>query len=596
MSKREIKSIKVINKKGGTITTRFKPTKKAVITFTSIFSVIILALGIYLTVQFINRFSPTITDKHQIMNALPNSISATVVLKDGGLYLCSKDSQTLIDANVYDSKNNASASQVAYFWDDTKSRLYYLADVSGQKNLMQYSIGDKKPTLICKNVSSWTISPDKQKLAIVTHADTTGMRGNLLLVEDGVSTLLEAGCAKTQATYFSGDSSTLYALVGNKPMSELRMYRNGTVTTALDEMFAFVWTSNNGNSYMTVEMGKTITNEQSAIRLYNYTVHTVDGKRVQFKDAYYLEISPDGSVIYIMHSYDEKTQLFTLTAIDTVTLNTSKIAENVFTVNTQAVTDCAQGVVYALESSVADMYDIYYFDTIRNKSNIILKNTYAESTNKIAINPAKQNGYVLSVINNTQKLYEIIFENGNIKTEIVSIKNGKKDVQQMHEILYYEACDQLVISANASATSVELYCFDGKKSKKLINDCGAIYDGGEYFSCSMLTNDGKYLIYLKDVVAIDETDDDKFADHPTAQIYGKLRLFNTETAEFTIINDDVLADSFDCIQADASGSNLYYSKLTLSGKYDIYHYDTATNTNTLLMQEADAMFSITNFN
>ena len=588
----EIKSIKIPKKEGGNIKLKKKLPKKVFISIVCVSVAVVLALCGILAYTLLTKFDPQITDKHQTMNALPERLSGTIVLKDGGIYLCTSTSQKLIDGNVYDAANSAAASQVSYIWDNSNEALYYLSTVEGQKNLMLYKEGDENPSIICKNVSSWSISPDKTKIAVITNADSTGMHGNLMLIHNGESKLLEVDCAKSQATYFSGDSSTLYALVGNNAMSELRMYRDDESQTMLKEMFALGWVSNDGNSFMTVDMGKTVTSEESSLRLYDYTFHNTDNKSLTLKDCYYLEVSPDGSVIYVMHSYDQEKQLFTLSAIDTGSLNHKTVASEVFAMNPQAVTDCSKGVIYATATAEDDKYDLYYFDTKSQRCSVIVKNSYADSMNKIVIDPHKSQGYVILSNGSAQSLYKLQFKNGNITTNQVTVKDSKQRVTQMHELIYYEACHTVVISANASLTSVELYYVNGSASGKLINDCGAIYDGGEYYSCSMLSNDGKYLVYLKDVVVISETDEDKFTDHPSAQVYGKLRLYNAETGDFTVISDEVLADTFDCIQVDAKCENIYFSKLTKDGKFDIYHYQTATDTTTLLMSQADTMLSI----
>lgn len=594
MSKKEIieiKSITIPKREGANIKLKKKLPKKVFKLIICVTVAVVLALTGFLTYTLLTKFDPQITDMHKTMNALPENIPGAIVMKDGGIYLCTSSSQILIDDKVYNGANSAAASQMTYIWDTDNGALYYLSAVDGQKNLMLYKIGDEQPSLICKNVTSWTVSPDKTKIAVVTNADTTGMHGNLILIHNGESELLEADCAKAQATYFSGDSSTLYALVGNNAMSELRMYHGDESKTVLKEMFALGWVSYDGNSFMTVGVGKTITSGESSLRLYDYTFHNKD-KSTKFKDCYYLEASPDGSIVYVMHSYNQETQLFTLSAIDTKTLNHKTISSEVLTMNPQAVTDCSKGVIYATATVEADKYDIYYFDTKSQRCSVIIKNSYADSMNKIVIDSHKQIGYVLLNNSSAQTLYRLQFKNGNITTHPITVKDSKHQVTKMHEIIYYEACDTVVVSANASLTSVELYYVDGSTSGKLINDCGAIYDGGEYYSCSMLSNDGKYLVYLKDVVVIGETDDDKFTEHPSAQVYGKLRLYNTQTGNFTVISDDVLAATFDCIQVDAKCENIYFSKLTQDGKFDIYHYNTGTDTLTLLMSRADTMLSI----
>lgn len=592
MSKKQIRSPKEAPKKKDEIVfdeTEHRFSKKTIIALICIACVVVIAAGTFLTVTLINRFAPVTSDKHSLVNALPEKIVGSVAFKDGGIYLCTDNEQILVDDNVYDPNDKESLNSVTYLWDCKDGTLIYLSDPYGDKKLIQYDPSQNKSRVLCSNVDSWRISPDRSKVAIVTDADQSGAGGMLLLFENGELSLLESGTARCESFFFTDDSSSLFALVGNTSPASLYMYKNGDRTKLQSKTFALGWMAPDGNSYLTVDVANT------AAYVYNYTLHTLTGKSKEFANVTYSEVSPDGSVMYILHDYDDTLQNCTLTAVDTVTLKSHTVAQKVYTLNPTAVTDSAAGMVYAVESSVEDRYDIYFFDVSACKSIPLAKSAYYSSISNISINSRTKQGYMLLFGNNSQnfQLFKTDLSSGNAITEQIYIKNGKVPLSTVHEILYYEACDKLVLSANANKTDVEIYMTDGKDHEKLINSCGAIYDSssGQYYSCSMLTNDAKYLVYLKDVVVISETDGDKFADHGNADIYGTLVVYNVETAKYSIVSSDVFADTFDCIQVQGDGESIYFSTLNQDGTFNLYHYNAKTEAKTLLLEGIDAMAS-----
>ncbi|MDD6204949.1 MAG: hypothetical protein PUC05_08170 [Firmicutes bacterium] len=548
--------------------------KQKTVLLISLSAAAVLAISGALTGWLLSRFSPSAADAHTAMNALPETLDSTVAFKDGGIYLCSPGSVVLVDDNVYDADDDVNS--IAYFWDCSDNTLIYLSDPNGEKRLMRYK--DGRSEFLIKNVNAWRVSPDRSKIAAVINAGETGLGGTLVLLTEGKSELLDYN-VKAETVYFTQDSSALFAQTGNDNFGELHCYRDGDSFIVDKSIFAMGWLSPDGQSYLSVEVSDTA-------YIYNYTLKSLSGRSLSFKNVVYSEASPDGSIMYILHDYDSQTQLGTLTVADTSSFRTFRIAEKVYAANHTAVTDTARGIVYATAGSMENRYNIYYFDVPSCKSITLAQNAYGSTLGSIAVNSAKNSGYMLLMGNTAERsqLYSFSLAGGKMTAE-------KLDEGAIYEILYFEACDRLLYSANGDVNKVELYTINGGQSERMLKNCGAIYDSSTaaYYSCSILSNDGAYTVYLKNTVIIDETDDDPFEEHPNADIYGTLMLRRNQDGELFVISGNVLADSFSCIQADAKGQNIFFSVLTQEGKFDICHYDTLTGEKTVLLAGADLM-------
>lgn len=543
----------------------------------SAIAIVVLTLSGFLLASILNRFDPVTTDKHLQMNALPETMNAAVIFKDGGVYLCDKDSSTLIDDKVYDADDIDSLSSVTYFWDPSDGTLVYLSDPQGEKKLMRYQNGDS--VQLVKNVSAWRISNDHSKLAVVIDANTSGLGGTLLQFENGKMKLLEYN-VKAETIYYSGDSSCLFAQVGTASLGELHRYKDDENQVVDKNMFAMGWLSDDGNSYLSVDVSDTD-------GIYNYTMKTVEGKSTVFKNVCYSDTSPDGSIMYILYEYNTETLLGKLAAVDTKTLKVLQIATDVYTFNPKAVTNSAEGIVYATKGSIENRYHIYYFTIDEQKPITLAQNAYDATIGGIVINSAQNRGYLLLRGNNTEhsQLYSITIEKDKMQST-------KLDEGAIYEVVYFEACDRLVYGKNGDKDHVELYSVGSDLApQKQLSNCGAIYEStsAAYYSCSIVSNDNAYLVYLKSVVIIEEADGDPFTDHPNASVYGTLMLRRNSDGELFVVATNVLADSFACIQSDGGAQNIFFCTLTTDGKFDIYHYETQSGEKTLLASGADAI-------
>lgn len=556
---------------------QLSPARKKIIAIVCIAAAVLLAVFGILW-HFVICFSPAVADMHTPLNSLPERLEFTAALKDGALYLCRGDSSVLIDENIYSPDDTDSLSAVSY-WLDQDGTLIYLRDYNGERALMRCKDGQK--TFLMRNVSSWRISPDGKRLAAVIGAGSGGI-GSLVLTDTngGEFKLLSTGI-RSESAYFSGDSSSLFAVAANGTKGEVHIYRSDGEKTVSDvNALSLGWLSQNGESFLCV-------NTSSVSGLYSYTFCTVSGKRLAFSGVAYSQFSPDGSVAYLLHDYSTSEQSGTLTAVDTKTLRTHRIAQNVYGANHTAVTDTARGIVYSAAGSQSGRCDIYYFDLARLKSLSLAKDTYTSVIGNIVIDCAQQKGYMLLRSSSTQntQLYFVDVSGSGAKTE--KLRDGA-----MYEIMYYEACGRLLFSANADKTATELWCVDARgNSSKLINNCGAIYDSSSsaYYSCSMMSNDGNHLIYFKDVTVIAETDDDPFSSHPTAKVYGTLMLYRLSDSKLRVIAKNVRADTFACVPSDGNAQSIFYSVVKTNGKYDIFRYDTALDKSFLLLENADML-------
>ena len=150
----------------------------------------------------------------------------------------------------------------------------------------------------------------------------------------------------------------------------------------------------------------------------------------------------------------------------------------------------------------------------------------------------------------------------------VEWSNGRIDDRKLdenvHELVYYEACDSILYIKNGNGNAAELYMVTGDQDRKLVaQNTGAIYNSADqsYYSCSLLSNDGKKALYFTNLINTEESD---LESHPIASLYGTMHIIDLETGKSTEIAKQVMANAVLSIMADENMDNIYF--MTLDGE------------------------------
>ncbi len=539
-----------------------KISKKARIWLISGSAVIALTAVLLVLFLVILPMLPLGTDgsgRYIKLNALPEKLNSMAVLKDGDLYLCRDGKAELVAEDLYDPSGEESYGAVSYIWNQNTDEMMYIADASGESVLMYFD--GKESKFIARNVSAWRASADMKKIAFVIGASGSTKAGKLMLYEmGGQSSLLDSDVIAT-SIYFSQDGSRLFASVNNGKSASLMCYEGAEGRELLQGTGALVWLDENGKNFAYAELEKS--------GQYQYTLYNEKGASKQFREVSYMAGAADSSVLYLLADYDNDAKSGTLYAVNPDTLRAKKLASNVAYMNTTAVNDVSKGIVYASNTSTADRYDISYAGIDGTKLNLIRK-THIKSLNTVCLNTVKQKGYIILQGNTVEsnQLYAISWENN--KLNVTEIDSGS-----IYEVIYYEACDSALYSKDGSENHTALYkaeAFQGSSYE--LGSVGAVYDSsyGTYYSCSLLSNDGRYILYFKDIVVLSDAPADPYAKHPTAAMHGTLMLYDTQTQAYKMLAKNVKADTFNDIKANGSADHIYFSVLNQKN-YDICFYD-----------------------
>ena len=491
--------------------------------------------------------------EHDILNSLPSNISCVPYLKNGSLYIMQDGKSSLISEKVYDDDDVEKAQLFDYVWSCSGSELLYLKNAEDCGELMHYKNGSNQ--LIAKGVTSWCTVEKMDRAAYIIDEDSALQTGMLMLYYNNSSILLDIN-VQPSSVRFSSDGNYLYALKCHDT-SELstgigdliRYDMQGKGEIIQKDVYGINWISYDGSSYICLSQNAdTIT--------YDYLI--VSGERsITINGVYAAHISDDRSMMYLLADFNSELEMGTLYALSIADLNKRELAQNVAYINPGGITDLTQGILYSTPGDMAGRYDINYV-TSSGKIYTLISDGFEESLYTIYLNTQKQTGYILmhGVSADRHTLHYVKWSNGNIE--------DKKLDEHVHEIIYYEACDSILYIKNGSGNTADLYMVTGDQERKLVAEgTGAIYNSADqsYYSCSLLSNDGKKALYFTNLI---NTEESELESHPIASLYGTMHIIDLETGKSTEISKQVVANAALSIMTDANMENIYF--MTLNGE------------------------------
>lgn len=491
--------------------------------------------------------------EHDILNSLPSDIACVPYLKNGSLYIMQDGESSLISEKVYDDDDVEKAQLFDYVWSCAGSELLYLKNAEDCGELMHYKNGSNQ--LIAKGVTSWCTVEKMDRAAYIIDEDSALQTGMLMLYYNNSSILLDIN-VQPSSVRFSSDGNYLYALKCHDT-SELstgigdliRYDMQGKGEIIQKDVYGINWISYDGSSYICLSQNAdTIT--------YDYLI--VSGERsITITGVYAANISDDRSMMYLLADFNSELEMGTLYALSIADLNKRELAQNVAYINPGGITDLTQGILYSTPGDMAGRYDINYV-TSSGKIYTLISDGFEESLYTIYLNTQKQTGYILmhGVSADRHTLHYVKWSNGSIE--------DKKLDEHVHEIIYYEACDSILYIKNGSGNTADLYMVTGDQERKLVAEgTGAIYNSADqsYYSCSLLSNDGKKALYFTNLI---NTEESELESHPIASLYGTMHIIDLETGKSTEISKQVVANAALSIMADANMENIYF--MTLNGE------------------------------
>lgn len=538
-----------------------KLSKRARILLFSGGGVGLLAVGIILFVLLTSQFLPQSTGEHLAMNSLPDTIPGLVYFKEGSAYLYENGQPTLLAENMYDPDDPAAAESLNYSFDiATKSFAYMQLAEDKSYTLQLYQNG--ATTLISRNVDKNCSLFNYQRIAYILQANQTSGTGMLMLYDAGARKLLDSNIV-AGSPRFSKDGSTLYALATASGLknSTLRIYKkaNGWASSELLKgVDTLSWCSADGSRFLAAT--------QLSDKLANCQLGNGNSVK-EFKNVYITAVSADESVFYLLADYNEKTSLGTLLVADTKTLHTRELARNVQIFSPTSTTDLSKGILFCKPGETEGVSDVYY-GSVQGYTLRLAKNCSQSTLQYTVLNTETNTGYMLvkKADESQNALYTLRFDNRKVVATTL-------DTGYLHEIIYFEKPDSITYIKNGTATVAELYTAKDSKKTLVTKSAGAIFDvySSAYYGTAILSNNGDSLLTFTNVVVLENVSDSPFQGHPTAYIYGTLNLFYGKTGELKTIADNVRADTFNIIHANADMSEVYYMVLT-EKKNDLYLY------------------------
>ena len=247
----------------------------------------------------------------------------------------------------------------------------------------------------------------------------------------------------------------------------------------------------------------------------------------------------------------------TLYSLSVANLQKRELAKNVAFINPGGITDLTQGILYSTPGEMSGRYDINYV-TSSGQIYTLISDGFEQSLYTIYLNTQQQTGYIMmhGVSADRHTLHYVEWSNGRI--------DDRKLDENVHELVYYEACDSILYIKNGNGNAAELYMVTGGQERKLVaQNTGAIYNSADqsYYSCSLLSNDGKKALYFTNLINTEESD---LESHPIASLYGTMHIIDLETGKSTEIAKQVMANAVLSIMADENMDNIYF--MTLDGE------------------------------
>ena len=524
--------------------------RKGIIIITSIILVVVIV--VVALVLLLPEKNPAAAE-HDILNSLPESVTCVPYLKNGSLYIYKDGQARLISDGIYENDDIEEAQLFDYVWSQSSDELLYLKNAEDSGELMHYKNGSNQ--LIAKGVTSWCTIDKMDRAAYIIDEDSALQTGMLMLYYNNASILLDIN-VQPSSVRFSSDGNYLYALKCHDTselstgIGDLMKYdMEGNREIVQENVYGVNWLSRDGSAYICLSQNAdTIT--------YDYLI--VSGERsVTINNVYAASITDDRSMIYLLADYDTELELGTIYSLTLDNLRQRELAQNAAFMNSGGITDLTQGILYSTPGDMAGRYDINYV-TSSGRTYCLITNGFEQSLYTIYLNTQQQTGYILmhGVSADRHTLHYIEWSNGRIE--------DKKLDEHVHELVYYEACDSILYIKNGSGNTADLYMVTGDQERKLVaENTGAIYNSADesYYSCSILSNDGKKALYFTNMI---NTEESELESHPIASLYGTLHMIDLETGTSTEISKQVMANAVLSIMSDASMENIYF--MTLNGE------------------------------
>jgi len=520
-------------------------------------TVILIALIIAFS-PLIGSFSPHSSGEHTPANALPQKVEYLPYFKDGAMYYQKDGNKITAAASIYDPTSDALVSDSNYAMDMDNGSVVYIE--TGADAALQFFNGtDTK--LLGKQVLNFKTIKGLNTIAFVGK-DVSSQLGFLYLYYNGKVTPIDKDITP-DSIRFSQDGKYLFALKPNSSpgvQNRLMRYDMTGKSTILDNQCGdIIWISKDGKSF--------ITGGAASDSTYNYKIYNNNGKKsIKISNIYNPIISADQSVLYVISDYDSTTLKGTLMAVDTATLKTKVLANDISNTNSAALTDISKGIVYDIKvSDDLGLYDIYYTD-IKGNNLKLVKNAYESTLYSIALNTEKKQGFLLVQGSSIEKngLYQISWSDKTLTSK--TIVTGSID-----GMVYFEKPNCVTFVKNPSANKAELYMVSyGGQPTLLTDDCAVSFDKNYslFNSQSMVSNDGKKVMYFTDYAAKDDTGTDSS---------GTLMLLDTVTGAKVEVAKNVSTAAGYIPTMDATMTNIYYL-VKNNDLYDLYYYNGADST------------------
>lgn len=516
---------------------------------------VLIVIAALVLPSWLGAFRPRSTGEHSLANVLPETVNYLPYFKDGSMFYYKDGASEEIAPNVYSGASEELLYDSNYALDVDSGKLIYME--ADSDSVLKFYDGTALRTL-GKGILSWRTVRGMNAIAYTTEEANSDL--GLLFLYTGEKILTLGTDMLPSSIRFSQDGQYLFALRPNTyPQTNYTLYRyalDGTSDILVKNCKEVIWISQDGSRFATgISADETV---------YDYTLYTDYGKKsLDVPSVYLPAVSGDQSVIYLLADYDATAESGTLLAVDTRTLKTKELATGVNFFNAAAVTDGSKGMVYSIKVSEDDdipLFDLYY-TSLQGETIRLVKNAYESTLYTIALNTEKQRGYLLvhGSTMDRNALYEVSWKKDQLTSRTV-------DTGTIDGLVYFEKPDQITYIKNPSENLAALYGLSyGGQPLLLAEDCSVTYDeySGTFSSQSLLSNDGKRVMYFSDFEATDETE---------TVTFGTLHIYDTVTGTRAKIGENVSSAYGSMPTVDGSLSLIYYLQKQ-EDLFDLYCYD-----------------------
>ncbi len=516
-------------------------------------TVCLLAAGIF-GLNYALNFSPKSTGEHKIANKIADNISFVPYLKDGNLYFYEAGQNKLVAENVYSKDSEDPIYTADYAIDASSGKVLYTS------NRALYLFDGSKTQLIAQNVIAWRTAEGLNNVAFVTSTDKEATKGLLFLWNGGEIISLDNDVVASTLR-FSQDGTFVLAQKENVyPKTNYILLKYdllGAKTLLNQSTYPIMWVNDDASTI--------ITGSSEDDEYYYYRIFAQNMKREKkYARVYFSAVTPDKSIVYLLHDYDTELKQGVLTAVDLETLKTKEIARGVSFFNIDGVTDSSKGLLYSVLTDSENGYSSIYYGEISGKATRLIKNTTEDALYNIAINSQKKSGYLLTY-GATARDGGVYYVSWNKKDlEVERIASGNVD-----SLTYYELNHAITFVKNAQSGIAELFVADSTlNATKLTDDCGVEYSPSSqtYSSMSVLSNSAKECLYFTSVKTGDTTVDQT----------GTLKL--VKDGQIITIDENVSARYMESPITAGNMDVIFYLKENKDGTLDAYKFEKGEKT------------------